>query len=52
MQTKKSNANLYLYSFLGLLFGLAASVDVGSLAQRGMDNQANYIQESTRSLNR
>lgn len=50
MQTKKSNANLYLYSFLGLLFGLAASVDVGSLAQQGMDNQTSYIQEATRSL--
>lgn len=50
MQTKKSNTNLYLYSFLGVLFGLAASVDVGSLAQRGMDNQTTYIHEATRSL--
>ena len=50
MRTKKTNANLYLYSFLGLLFGLAASVDVGSLAQRGVDNHTSYIQESTRSL--
>ncbi|WP_414608269.1 hypothetical protein [Stenotrophomonas pavanii] len=50
MRTKKTNTNLYLYSFLGLLFGLAASVDVGSLAQHGVDNQTSYIQESMRSL--
>ncbi len=39
MKTKFSNANLYLYTFLGLLMGLVALVDVGSLSNKAMANQ-------------
>ena len=35
----KSNTNLYLYSFLGLLFGLASLVDLTTMTSRAMDFQ-------------
>jgi len=40
MKTKKSNANLFLYTFLGLLMAFAASVDITSLSATAMDHQA------------
>lgn len=39
MKTKPSNANLYLYTFLSILLGLAATVDIGSLSSQAMANQ-------------
>lgn len=36
---RKTKSNLYLYTFLGLLFGFAALVDVGSLANAGVNHQ-------------
>lgn len=38
MKTKHSSSNLYLYTFLGLLLGFAAMVDVGSLSSKAMAN--------------
>lgn len=47
---KNSNANLYLYSFLGLLMGLASQVDIGSIASKAMDRHTQateaYIEAS------
>jgi hypothetical protein len=36
---KSSNANLYLMTFLGLLFLFAANVDIDGMATAGMDHQ-------------
>ena len=47
---KHSNATLYLYAFLGLLFGVVATVDVSSMASQAMSHQQAYIDDATRGL--
>lgn len=47
---RSSNSNLTLYTFLGLLFAFAATVDVGTVATKGMEHQQTYIQDATKSL--
>jgi hypothetical protein len=48
MKTKPSNANLYLYTFLGLLMGLAAFVDVGSLSNKAMAKQSDRVEKAVK----
>ena len=47
---KNSNANLYLYSFLALLMGLASQVDIGSMSDKAVDRHVQaseaYIEAS------
>ena len=45
---KKSTNNLLLYTFLGLLLAFAASVDIGGLSSKAMDNQAERTQQAVR----
>lgn len=49
MKTKSSNANLYLYTFLSLLMGLASLVDPVSLGQRAMDHQKERAEQAVKS---
>jgi hypothetical protein len=37
---KTSNANLILYTFLGLLMGLASQVDITSISKQAVDRHA------------
>ena len=48
MKTKPSNANLCLYTFLGLLMGFAALVDVGTLSSRAMTNQNDRAEKAVK----
>lgn len=50
MRTKPSNANLYLYTFLGLLFAAASTVNVDGMASQGMANQQARAEAATRGL--
>lgn len=49
MNTKKqSQANLMLYAFLGLLFGLAATIDIAGISAQAMENQAERTEATLR----
>lgn len=48
MKTKSSNSNLYLYTFLSLLMGLASLVDPASLGQRAMDHQKDRAEKAVK----
>lgn len=50
MRTKTTSSNLFLYAFLGLLFGAASTVDFNAMASKGMDNQRAYIESATQGL--
>lgn len=50
MRTKTSNANLYLYTFLGLLFAFAATVNVDGMASDGVANQQARADAAMRGL--
>lgn len=48
MKTKPSNANLCLYTFLGLLMGFSALVDVRSLSSKAMANQNDRAEKAVK----
>ncbi len=46
----KSNVNLYLYTFLGLLFGLASLVDLSTMTSRAMALQEARAEAAVRAF--
>ena len=46
----KSNINLYLYTFLGLLFGLASLVDIPTMTSRAMALQEARAEAAVRAF--